>query len=828
MGIWFLICLLAIAGLLAVQQLPVLPSYYSVLLWLLGSLIAGCLLHFNQSLNATSARALVPLCCCLFVFFLAMMYATWRADIRLSDHLEQLHDDRVSSLVVEVSDLVNYGDNYLQFDARVLSSKPASGIPQRVRLRWSFGVFVGPYQQSPPLNEPMPEIKPGEIWAVSALLRRPYGALNPGQADILNYRFANNHRALGTIKGHPQRLAERGLWRWSTAIAGLRHEIRKKLNNYLADKRYGAVMIALVMGDQAAITQEDWTLFNRAGLTHLVSISGTHITMLSSLLSLFSLFLMRRCHLGGKLFSERLASQRLAGLVGILVAFCYCQIAGWGVPAQRSFFMLLIFFANWIFAWQWSTQMILTVAALVILLLDPWAVLSIGFWLSFGAMLVLVLLIKEVLKADGLKQKLWFSVRSWVKVQLAVFLGLAPLLAQLFNQVSLISPLANAYAIFLIGTIVTPASLLLALISQFDALAPLTQLFADGIHRLLWLTLQLSAKLADWRYALLDVPKLSIASVILALFAIFTLFVARFSTWSRLSLIWLVPIFMGFGVKQTVAEGEWQAYVLDVGQGSAILLRTKQHQLLFDLGPRTSYDYEATNRVIIPVLRSLGIRHLDYVVVSHSDLDHVGGFSELVSQVSIGHVYSSFRLDQWLAKEEAIFAKDYRPLNPELRAEACLAGQQFELDGVSFSFIWPQPEEILPLAAKSANEASCVLLVEGQFHRLLLTGDIDQAVEEKLLATQRLPTIDVVVVAHHGSRTSSSKAFIEQVKARLAIAQAGHYNRYQHPNKQVVQAWLDGESIFYNTIEDGAINIRSAALGLLHRTERAKKKRYWH
>ena len=164
-------------------------------------------------------------------------------------------------------------------------------------------------------------------------------------------------------------------------------------------------MIALVMGDQAAISQEDWVLFNRSGLTHLVSISGTHITMLSSLASLLSFLLWRRCGFAGKLFADRIAAQRWASVVGILVAFLYCNIAGWGVPAQRSFFMLLIFFANYALGLQWSIHMVLTVAALVVLLLDPWAVLSIGFWLSFGAMLVLIMLLKEVSKAEGLKNK---------------------------------------------------------------------------------------------------------------------------------------------------------------------------------------------------------------------------------------------------------------------------------------------------------------------------------------------------------------------------------------------------------------------------------------
>ncbi|MDO5667209.1 MAG: DNA internalization-related competence protein ComEC/Rec2 [Alcaligenaceae bacterium] len=828
MGFWFLICLFAIAGLVTVQQLSVLPALYVLLIGQCCCLLVVLYSYFSVDQKTSLRRHLLRSSCCLLVFLMGMSYATWRAEYRLADYLDLTHDDRVSRLVVEISDLVNYGDHYLQFDARVLASKPADGIPRKVRLRWSFGAFVGPYQKPQPLSEAMPEIKPGEIWEVSALLRRPYGALNPGQSDMLSYRFANNHRAIGNIKGQPKRLDERGQWRWSIMVARIRHDIRHQLNHYAGDKRYGAVMIALVMGDQAAISQDDWTLFNRSGLTHLVSISGTHITMLSSLASLLVFLLIRRCQFAGKLFAERIAAQRLAALVGILVAFFYCQIAGWGVPAQRSFFMLLIFFANWLFALQWSIQMILVLAALVIIFIDPWAVLSVGFWLSFGAMLVLVMLLKEILKVEGFKQKTFFFVRSWVKTQLAVFLGLAPLLALLFNQVSLISPLANAYAIFLIGTIVTPASLLLAFSSYFEFPAIFNQSLADAIHYLLYVTLELSAKLAGWSYALLDVAALSLWTVILALFAIFTLFVARFSKWSTLSLLWLVPIFMGFSSKQQISSGEWQAYVLDIGQGSAILLSTKEHNLLFDIGPRTSYEIEATNRVIIPALRALGINHLDYVVVSHSDLDHVGGFSELVSQISVGHVYSSFRLDHWLSKEESIFHKDYRPRNPNLRAEACLSGQEFHLDGVSFRFVWPNAEEIMPLAAKSANEASCVLLVEGRFHKMLLTGDIDRAVEAELLAARLLPVIDVVVVAHHGSKTSSSMAFIKQVNADIAIAQAGHYNRYQHPDKQVVSRWLEAGSDFYNTIEEGAVMIRSTALGLLHRSERAKRKRYWH
>ncbi|NLJ51030.1 MAG: MBL fold metallo-hydrolase, partial [Alcaligenaceae bacterium] len=333
---------------------------------------------------------------------------------------------------------------------------------------------------------------------------------------------------------------------------------------------------------------------------------------------------------------------------------------------------------------------------------------------------------------------------------------------------------------------------------------------------------------AAWRYALLDIRSLSIWAVVLSLFAIFNLFIAKFSRWTVFSLLWLLPIFMGVSAKQQLKDGEWQLTALDVGQGSAILIKTRDHNLLFDVGPRVSYDNEASNKVIIPVLRALGIAYLDYVVVSHSDLDHVGGFSELISQIPVGQVVSSFRLDSWLSKEESIFAKDYTPLTPKLKAEACMAGVQFELDGVSFSFIWPHAEDILPLAAKSKNEESCVLLVQGRHHQLLLTGDIDQSVENQLLRSMSLPKVDVVVVAHHGSKTSSSKAFINQVEAKIAIAQAGHYNRYRHPDIEVSERWRAAGSSFYDTVSDGAVSVHSTAFGLLQRSEKAQKKRYWH
>ena len=829
MVIWFLMILSALSGFVVVQQLPSLVALTN-LLWAFGlCLVSGLYITFFSTWRAELRQPLVLLMSCLLLFLMSFTYATWRAETRLADALAPQHDNQVSKLVVEVSDLVNYGDSYLQFAARVLSARPASGIPKQVYLRWSFGAFSGPYQQRPPLQEPMPEIKPGEIWEFSVLLRKPYAAFNPGQGDMLSYRFANNQRAIGTIKGQGKRLAEQGDWRWSIEVARWRHELRKTMNRYLVDKRYGAVMIALVMGDQAAISQEDWRLFNRAGLTHLVSISGTHITMLSSLAALLSLMLLRRCSLATKLLAERVAAQRLAAIVALFVAFLYCQVAGWDVPAQRSFFMLLIFFVNWLFALQWSIQMVLSLAALFILVLDPWALMSIGFWLSFAAMLLLVTLLKEVAKGQNLKQRLQFAIRSWLRAQLAVFVGLAPLLALLFNQISLISPIANAYAIFIIGTVITPASLLLAFTSQFDALAFINQALADAVHFLLYLTLTLSAKLAAWPYALLDVSMLSKAAVVFASMAFLLLLKVGLSKWTVLAMLSFVPIVSGSGsTKELLKAGEWQAHVLDIGQGSAVLISTENKHWLFDLGPRTSYEHEASNRITIPVLRALGIKHLDYVVVSHSDLDHVGGFSELISQVSVGHVFASFRVDQWLNQEEQVFAKDYSPLNSALKAEACYAGQQFEHDGVRFSFIWPEPLDILPLSAKSANAESCVLLVEGRYHKLLLTGDIDSRVENKLLVAQRLPPVDVMVVAHHGSKTSSSKAFVEHSQATIAIAQAGHYNRYHHPDPQVVRQWQQAGSLFYSTIDSGAIRVQSRALGLLHQAEKEQRKRYWH
>lgn len=832
---WFLMALSFIAGMACLHQFEALPNLSQLLICLVLCCLAYIAFKYfvvGRGVQAVTqslwTQAIGWLLLVTIGFLFALSYGTWRAEERLAERLAQQHDDRVSRLVVLVSDLVTYGDDYLQFDAEVLRSKPVDGIPKYIQLRWSFGAFVGPYQQRPPLSESMPEIKPGEVWSFAVNLRRPWGSLNPGQRDILAHRFANNHRAVGQIKGMAQQLDEPVQWSWSVRIARLRHDLRATLNQYLGDKRYGPVMVALVMGDQAGIAQDDWVLFNRSGLTHLVSISGSHITMLSSLASLLSFLLWRRLRVGAGLVTEKIPAQRIAGVVGIMVAFAYCSIAGWGVPAQRSFLMLAIFFLNFSFGLQWSIHHVLALAAVLVLLLEPWAILSVGFWLSFGAMLVLILLVREVLRGEGIKQKITFTLRSWAKMQLAIFIGLAPFLATIFNQISLISPIANAYAIFLIGTLITPASLLLALTAQFDWLHHFNHWWADLVHALLYYTLEFTAALANWSYALWDITALPLWAVILSLFAILSLLIARFSQWTSLALLWLIPIFMGFGSTSSLRQGEWQAYALDIGQGSAILISTANHHLLFDVGPRTGYEFEATNRVIIPALRALGVRQLDRVVVSHSDLDHVGGFSELISQVPVGHVYSSFDMSKWLAKEEQIFDKDYTPQNKELQAQACVTGEEFIFDGVRFSFLWPDANSILPLRTKSANEESCVLLVEGTFHSLLLTGDIDVAVEHELLARQAVEQVDVVVVSHHGSMTSSAPAFVEAVQAQAAVAQAGHYNRYNHPDPRVKQHWLGAGSRFYSTIEHGAVRFRSTALSLEERSEKGYRRRYWH
>lgn len=743
-----------------------------------------------------------------------LLNAALQAQLRLDDALSDEHQDAVSRLALRVASLPA-GDERSQRFLAELDEPAPSGIPSRIQIAW----------QAPPGPQALlPEIKPGQVWRMALVLRRPHGLLNPAGPDVEGRLFAQGIRAVATVRGQPRLLADRP---WATpgiAIERARHSVREGLRAALGEHRYAPVMIALAIGDQAGVAREDWLLFNRSGITHLVSISGMHVTSIAGIAGLLVAALWRRGRWRGAGLAEHVPARVAGGAAAALVALLYCLLAGWGVPARRTFFMLSVVLAAAVSRLPLSGGRVLACAAAAVVALDPWAPVSAGFWLSFGAVAVLLRIADAPIDREaGWRRRCTARLAQAARLQLMVTVGLTPLLAYLVHQVSLGSPLANAVAIPVVTFIVTPLALLCAALSVLPGAQGLAELAGrwglqafdltmapvSWVGNASWASMPVAA--APWPWLLLAVAGMAWA--------------LQVRGWPGRHLGWLCMLPLLFWRPDRPEPGYWRMSAMDVGQGSAILVETASQALLFDAGPRHYGGSDAGERVVAPFLLARGIRQLDVLVLSHADLDHVGGLRAVLAAVPAGRSYASFDLAAFLRRDIRMWPQAGSAA-PPLPADVgrCQRGMSWEADGVAFTFL--NPADGGGKKGEGRNADSCVLLVQGTSHALLLTGDVGVAQENAL--AQALPQVDVVMAPHHGSASSSGRDLVDASAAGHAIAQAGHLNRFRHPARAVELRWTRAGAAFWRSDRDGAVMATSGAGGLEVWAERERGRRYWH
>ncbi|NLC23083.1 MAG: DNA internalization-related competence protein ComEC/Rec2, partial [Oxalobacter sp.] len=583
----------------------------------------------------------------------------------------------------------------------------------------------------------------------------------------------------------------------------------------LPDARYAGVIVALVIGDQQGIATSDWDVFNRTGISHLVSISGLHITLISGMFAGLVSFLWRRSFFTRAKLPLLLPAQKAAAVGGVLMAWVYVLLAGFGVPAQRTLYMLIVVaIALWMGRLT-RVSHVLFAALGIVLFFDPWAVLAPGFWLSFGAIGCILFISsgrKTIFRQEVPKKTRWiFALQNAARVQLGITIGLIPLTLLFFGRISLISPLANAIAIPLVGTVVTPMALLGSIMPSF-----LAHYLLGVAHYLVSLLAIVLEYFSAFSFAVWRAPIPETWFFVVALMGTIWMLAPRGWPARWLGLACWVPLFLS--QPSHPPGGEVQAIALDVGQGSAILVETGNHRLLFDTGPAYTDEVNAGSRIIIPYLNARGITSLDVLVISHGDMDHAGGAASLLTdpEITVGSVYSSLKPDDPLVA----LARDHRP---------CLAGQAWEWDGVQFEMLGPTMDiHLAPEDKNKSNALSCVLKITAGSQSMLLPGDIGTREESDLLS--RVPEklkSDILLAPHHGSNTSSSLPFLATVKPSIAIFQMGYRNRYGHPD-DTVSARYDVLGIRrMRTDEEGAILIR---FGKKVEAEgwRNVRKRYWY
>lgn len=838
---------------------------------------------------------------------LAVGLAHLQALGRMAQFLPASEQDQVFRVTLRVAGLPDMDTGQARFEADVLDSRPA-GLPGRIQVAWYAPGYrsagrdpqVGQTAERDGRQDAtvssLPDVMPGQVWRMTLNMRSPHGSRNPHGFDYEGWMFQKAIRAVGTVRGTPVLQDSQDALSWSIRVQQVRHAVRAAMLQHLAGSRYGAVLIALALGDQAGVAAADWTTFNRTGITHLVSISGLHVTMVAALGGGLALYLWKRLGWRGVPLAARCPAQIPAACCALLVAWLYCLLAGWGVPAQRTFFMLAVVAGCALLQLPLSLSRILALAAVIVLLFDPWAVLAQGFWLSFGAVGVLMLASQgrwqvcdaldtrrpkmpaersdsgglprteadqawlEYVRLFSPQQVVVSRAERWraacrhairqqarslwqgTRLQLAISMALIPALAAMFQQVPLLSPLANALAIPLVSFIVTPLALAGAALGTLPAWGQGMAAHALGLGHGVFAVLMLWIDwLSGFEMGLLDTAAVPQWLTLLGGVGAVILLLPAGMVGKLCGAILLMPALSWR--PDAMAPGSWRLTALDVGQGSAIVVETARHALLFDTGLPYGPERDAGERVVYPYLRARGIRALDVLVVSHADSDHAGGLPGLLRHVPVRYGFASFDLAAQRLPGEAGLPLHRLP---------CWAGMHWELDGVRFRFLHPRmaddqagfrlPGEVVAgtnvvsqengqdslLPIRSGNAQSCVLQVEGLYHRALLTGDIGVPEERQLVEAEgeRLRS-EVVLAGHHGARTSSGPLFVRATAAHHVIAQSGRFNRFGHPHSDVEQRWQQAGARVWRTDLEGAVIARSDAAGLTVQAERQRQPRYW-
>jgi competence protein ComEC len=497
-----------------------------------------------------------------------------------------------------------------------------------------------------------------------------------------------------------------------------------------------------------------------------------------------------------------LPARKAAAVAGVIAAFGYVLLAGFQIPAQRTLYMLAVAAIGLWLGRPGTASVVWLWALAVVLAWDPWAGLTPGFWLSFGAVgLLLYIGTGRVGRAPA-----W---REATRAQAAITLGLIPLTLVLFEQISIVAPLANAVAIPVVTFTVVPLALASIIVPWDMLLVVAHQIFA-WVAALLELLSALPA--AVWQQHA-PPPWAAIAGVV----GVIWLLAPRGVPGRALGLVWLAPLFVV--IPLLPAPGEFRVTVLDVGQGLAVLVQTHAHALLYDTGPRYSETADAGNRIIAPMLRGIGVERLDALVVSHQDSDHSGGAQSLLQTLPVATLLSSLPPDNSIVR--------LREARGET-ATRCAVGQSWNWDGVEFAVLHPVEANYVNPKLKP-NDLSCVLRVANGGGSALLTGDIEARTEVDLVrrSGEALHT-NVLVVPHHGSRTSSTPAFIAAVYPEVAAFTPGYRNRFRHPRPEIVERYVSAGVTSYRTDYDGALTFdfgKSAPAA--PRREREHDARYW-
>ena len=700
-----------------------------------------------------------------------------QADRALDAQLPPAMEGKVVEITGRVVELPVREPRRTRFRFEVDGESPAALRGKTLQLAW----YDDRAQLAEGIVPPMP-VHAGERWRLEAKLRAPRGLRNPGGFDAERNALAQGIAATGYVAGAGNAHrpgAARGLDAWREAMSA--HIARE------APPDSSRFLRAFALGDTGGLGDQDWETLRAGGLTHLIAISGFHVGLVAG----FGALLARALWWLFPLLARRCPRQVACGIAALAAATGYAFIAGSSLPTLRTLLMIAVVVLARVLRRATRAGDALALAAIAMLLADALSPLSPGFWLSFLGVAWLLWCL------PGVETR---PVRGFFAAQGVATLGLLPLTALFFGQASLAGPLANLLAVPWWSLVVVPLTLVGTGLEALHPGAGTWPWWLAG-HVFEW-SWRLFAWMASSPLALWWLPESRWFAVPLALVSAFWLLLPRGVPGKPLAALLWLPLLLP--ALHAPASGDAELTVVDVGQGLSVLVRTRHHALLYDMGPAVPDGFDAGERVVVPTLHALGVQEIDVAMVSHGDNDHAGGFTAVKRAFPPGLSLSPAG-------------------SPVQDTKPCLAGAHWRWDGVEFRVLHPAAG--FPYLD---NESSCVLRVSGAHGAALLTGDIGEVIERKLLREQpSMLRADVVLVAHHGSGGSSDPGFIAATGAKLALVSSGFGNRFHHPLAEVVERWHEAGAEVEDTQDLGALRIRLRQGGPEPENERQRHPRPW-
>ena len=707
------------------------------------------------------------------IFFLSgFLFASVFAYYHLSNQLAADLQAKEILIQGDIIGLPEYNARRVRFDFKV--TQASVSLPNKLRLSWYY---------------PQQKVAAGQSWQFVVKLKQPHGTLNPGGFDYEKWLFARHIGVTGYIRQAKEAklLATKEV---CFSLSVLRQTLINLLDLHSISSDSLALIKALTLGDKSSISTQQWLVLSKSGTSHLMAISGLHIGLVAGIVY----FLVFQGWL--RVPSNMYAAPQIAAVFSFFAALFYAALAGFSIPTQRALIMLGVLMLTILLRRHVQALNIFAIAILFVLLIDPLAVLSVGFYLSFLAVFFIIYVL-----SGRLGRQNRFS--SSLKIHVVVGLSLLPVLLLFFQSVSIISPIANMIAVPVVSFLLVPLSLIaVALLQLTPELSAVLLHLVDVVFQALW---QVLLMLSELPVANIVRPQPAMWQLIVAMSGVLLLLAPKGIPGRYLGILCILPLFLVNSVKPSI--GEANVTLLDVGQGLSVVVQTAEHSLVFDTGARFSEKFDMGRSVVVPFLIYQHITRLDKLIISHADNDHIGGAEAVLSTIPTKQVLSS--VPEELTSFDAI---------------DCIAGQAWRWDEVEFYILSPPVQQF-----NDENDNSCVLKVDTKHGSILLTGDIEASAEYYLTnhMSEHLKA-DVLIAPHHGSKTSSSMAFLESVNPSIVLIPADRPNRFAFPHAEVLARYNHLRIKHFVTGRTGAITVKFANNHVEFEAYRDRYSHYWN